>query len=317
MRGQSSPVCVSEARCSPIRHHRTRQSRKADTYPYQWRAKLRYLGLVLIPHSARNIICTIRLEQNHVAISAPCAVVSKPIAPTRCRQMKSLCASQTEAQRLISKHANGYPLWVIGETTASRWENLVEKFSLLYEVDISPSARQWRKKRGQCCSHLVGAALPNGKIRWALLVTSHGAGEVKQREKLQDAREDRLIWGDYALIQSTRSSAVGGGTHWSWFLTPQAERREANYLTGLAQAAGSSRQSYRLEAFTGTLLNRPLHAGVRQQVAKMLRRAQKVWAKHSNGLPWPGPDPASLPHLGAYRSSAVTLQIHDPSSASP
>lgn len=220
--------------------------------------------------------------------------------------MKRLCDSQTDAQRLISKHINGYPLWIVGETSTSRWENLVEKFSLLYEVDISPSARQWRKKRGQCCSHLVGAPMPSGKIRWVLLVTATGIGEVKQRERLADAHSERLVWGDYALIRSTRPVSIGGGNHWTWFLTPQADRREANYLTGLAQAAGAGRQPYRLVAFTHTLLQRPLHAGVRQQLAKMLRRAQKVWAKHSNGLPWPGPDPFNLPHLGAYRSSAFS-----------
>lgn len=228
--------------------------------------------------------------------------------------MKSLCQSQTEAQRLISKHINGYPLWVAGEIVASRWGDLTEKFGTLYEVDISPSARQWRKKRNQCCCHLVGAPLPTGKIRWVLLVTSLGTGDVKQKERLRDAREERLIWGDYALVRSTRSRDIGAGGHWTWFLTPEAERREANYLTGLAQAAGSGRQPYRLQAFTDTLLRRPLHAGVRQQVAKMLRRGQKIWARHSKGLPWPGPDPTTLPHLGAYRRATVGSEAGNPAS---
>lgn len=219
--------------------------------------------------------------------------------------MNLLCDSQIDAQRLISKHINGYPLWTAGEIQASRWDDLVEKFNRLYETDISPSARQWRNKRGQCSAHLVGAPLPDGKVRWVLLVTAEGVGEVKQCEKLHDAHSERLVWGDYVLIRSTRSSAFGGGTHWTWFLTPQTERREANYLTALAQSAGIGRQPHRLTAFTDTLLHRPLHAGVRQQVAKMTRRAQKVWAKHSHGMPWPGPDPGSLPHLGSYRSPAA------------
>jgi hypothetical protein len=218
--------------------------------------------------------------------------------------MNLLCDSQTDAQRLIAKHISGYPLWITGEIDPSRWHRLIEKFSAVYETDISPSARQWRKRRDQCCSHLIGAPMRDGRIRWVLLVTADGNGEVKRREKLRDARSERLLWGDYVLIRPSRPSAVGGGSHWTWCLTTQAERREANYLTALAQAAGIGRQPQRLKAFIDTLLRRPLHAGVRQQIAKMLRRAQKVWMKHSLGMPWPGPDPSVLPHVGAYHRSS-------------
>lgn len=220
--------------------------------------------------------------------------------------MNLLCDSQTSAQRLISKHVNSYPMWVAGEVSSLRWEGLVRKFSQLYETDISPSARQWRKKRGQCCTHLIGAPLPDGKVRWVLLVTTDGAGEAKRCEKLHDARTERLAWGDYVLIRTTRQSALGGGSHWTWFLTPGAERREANYLMALAQTAGAGRQPQRLSAFTDTLLKRPLHSGVRQQVAKMLRRALKIWTKHAHGMPWPGPDPSELPHMGAYRKATAS-----------
>lgn len=216
--------------------------------------------------------------------------------------MNQLCETQTDAQRLISKHVSAYPLWVSGEIHVTRWERLVDKFSHLYETDITPSARQWRKRRGQCSAHLVAAPLPRERLRWVLLVTEHGAGPVKDSEKLRDARSDRLVWGDYVLIRATKSSAFAGGVHWSWFLTPNAERRETSYLTTLAQSAGIARQPQRLTAFTDTLMRRPLHAGVRRQVAKMLRRAQKVWLRHSAGLPWPGPDPANVPHVGSFRS---------------
>jgi hypothetical protein len=226
--------------------------------------------------------------------------------------MNLLCDSQTHAQRLIAKHINSYPMWVGGEIQASRWDSLTETFSQVYETDISPSARQWRRKRGQCSAHLIAAPRPDGKVQWVLLVTSDGSGEAKQREKLRDARGERLTWGDYVLIRATRPNAVGGGSHWTWFLSPQVERREANYLTALAQTAGAGRQPHRLSAFTVTLLKRPLHSGVRQQVAKMLRRAVKVWAKHSHGMPWPGPDPGELPHVGAYRR---TIAASEPSHA--
>lgn len=215
--------------------------------------------------------------------------------------MNQLCDTQTSAQRLISKHIGAYPLWTSGEIHASRWERLVEKFSRLYETDITPSARQWRKRRGQCSAHLVAAPLPGEKLRWVLLVTEHGAGTVKDTEKLRDARSERMVWGDYILILTTKARAFGGGVHWTWFLTPTAERRETAFLTTLAQSAGIARQPKRLTAFTDTLMKRPLHAGVRGQVAKMMRRAQKVWRRHSGGMPWPGPDPATLPHVGSFR----------------
>lgn len=218
--------------------------------------------------------------------------------------MNPLARCQTDAQRLIAKHIGGYPLWTAGDVHESRWPTLVEKFNAKYETDISPSARQWRKKRGQCCALLIGAKLPDGKIRWVLLVTEDGRGPVKEEEALRDARQDRLAWGDYVLIRSTRTRAAGGRTHWTWFMTPGAERREANHLTALAQRAATMKQPHIVAQYTDTLMNRPLHAGVRQQVAKMLRRAEKVWTKHASSRPWPGPDPAQLPHLGAYRKQA-------------
>jgi len=220
--------------------------------------------------------------------------------------MNRLYLTQTEAQRAIAKHINAYPLWAAGEVRDDRWEALVAKFSSRYETDISPAARQWRKKRHQCCAHLVGAALPNDTIRWVLLVTGSGSGAVKDHEHLRDAHADRLVWGDYLLVRTTRASVFGGGTHWTWSMTPQIERSEANYLTKLAAAAATGKQPDRLTAFTDALLRRPLHAGVRGQIAKMLRRAQKVWKKHSRGASWPGPDPRSLPHVGRYRSGAAS-----------
>lgn len=217
--------------------------------------------------------------------------------------MNNLYLSQTEAQRAIAKHINAYPLWTVGMVSDTRWGDLVTKFSALYGTDLSPSARQWRKHRHECCAHLIGAPLPDGKIRWVLLVTTSGDGEVKHREQLHDAHSERLVWGDYVLVRSTRASALGGGTRWTWFLAPPVERREANYLTKLTQAAAAAQAPLRLTAFTNTLLQRPMHSGVRAQIAKMLRRAQKVWAKHSSDRPWPGPDPSELPHVGRYRSA--------------
>jgi hypothetical protein len=138
-----------------------------------------------------------------------------------------------------------------------------------------------------------------------LLVTASGSGAIKDVEHLRDAHTDRLAWGDYLLVRTTRASVFGGGTHWTWFMTPQIERTEANYLTKLAAAAATDKQPQRLTAFTDTLLRRPLHAGVRGQVAKMLRRAQRVWTKHALGASWPGPDPSCLPHIGRYQSSTT------------
>ena len=220
--------------------------------------------------------------------------------------MDEFCNSQTEAQRLLAKHVSAYPLWTSGEVAAAKWPVLVQKFNALYETDISPAARQWRKKRGQCCCHVIGAPLPDQRIRWVLIVTEGGGGSVKDREKLRDARGDRLVWGDYVLVHATRPREAGGGRRWTWFLLPKIEKQEADYVTGLAQSAGRERRPDPLTTYLEqSLLRRPMHSGVRQQVAKMLRRAQKVWSKHSGGMPWPGPDPANLPAFGKYlRSSA-------------
>lgn len=218
--------------------------------------------------------------------------------------MDKLCRTQTDAQRLIAKHIGAHPFWTSGEIAAEKWNGLVHKFNEKYETDISPAARQTRKKKGQCCAHLIAAPLPTERIRWALLVTEHGNGPVKQQEQLHDVRKAHLVWGDYLLIHATRHRNQGGGARWTWFLTKHIEKQEADYLTALAQSSGRDRRPERLRALIDqSLMKRPLHSGVRQQVAKMMRRAQKVWAKHSGGMPWPGPDPANLPAFGRYFSS--------------
>lgn len=219
--------------------------------------------------------------------------------------MQCLRDTQTEAQQAISRLVSAYPLWTSSACPVEKWPSLVAKFSSRYEVDISPPARQWRKKRGQCSAHLVGAALPPDAagvetVRWVLLVTEKGKGEVKEQEKLRDARRDRIVWGDYVLMRMARPRQHGGGSRWTWCLTPQVERQEANYLTGLAQAAARGGDSSRLLAYTQILVRRPMHSGVRTQIAKMLRRARRVWDQHSESRPWPGPVPDDLPIL-TYR----------------
>lgn len=224
--------------------------------------------------------------------------------------MDALCQTQTDAQRVIAKHIGTYPLWTSGEIASTKWQALVEKFNSKYETDISPAARQWRKKKAQCCTHLIAAPLPNDRIRWVLLVTDSGSGLVKEQERLQDVRKSHLVWGDYLLIHATRHRNQGGGARWTWFLTRQVEKQEADYLTGLAQSAGRARHPSWLQAYMDqSLLKRPMHSGVRQQVAKMLRRAQKVWQKHSGGMPWPGPEAAQIPAFGRY----VSRIRYDPS----
>lgn len=249
---------------------------------------------------ARCCSNSIVLLHQYVIFSQPALLVS-----ARCCSMDKLFTSQTEAQRLLAKHVSAYPLWTSGEMSGAKWPAVVQKFNSLYETDISPAARQWRKKRGQCCAHLIAAALPDQRVRWALIVTEAGGGPVKAREKLSDARRDRIVWGDYILIHATRPREAGGGSRWTWFLLPKIEKQEADYVTGLAQSAGRERRPDRLANYLEqSLLRRPMHSGVRQQIAKMLRRAQKVWAKHAGGMQWPGPDPAALPAFGRYRQTS-------------
>ncbi len=224
--------------------------------------------------------------------------------------MRHLYPSQAEAQRAILRSiGRGYPLYTTGVVREDKWDRLVAKFRRLYEVDISPAARQHRKRRGRCAALLIGAGLPpddrGEMIRWVLLVTEAGTGRVKDEETLCDARSERLTWGDYVCMYLTRPRQHGGGARWTWCLTPQAERDCANYLAELAQAAGRNGDPKRLRAYVDTLLRRPMHSGVRTQAAKMLRRARKVWAKHSGAVPWPCHTPEDLPCFGRFRTTDV------------
>lgn len=214
--------------------------------------------------------------------------------------MQCLKPSQAAAHQAISRLIAAYPLFSVGIVEREKWPALVDKFAERYEVDISPSARQWRKQRGQCSTHLIGAALPPNAagrelVRFALLVTEQGVGEVKVREKLANAHAVRLQWGDYELLRMTRPSQWGGGSRWTWQMSREIERQEANYLTALAQSCAMAGDSTRLNAAVAPFLRRPMHSGVRTQAAKILRRCQVIWDRHARGKPWPCVNPSGLP----------------------
>jgi len=217
--------------------------------------------------------------------------------------MKLLYESQADAQRAISRTISAYPLHTSGVVSAHKFPALVKKFCEEYEVDISPAARQHRKRTKRCSTRLIAAEIPGEKIRFVLLVTEHGSGTVKEKEMLVSARKKRLRWGDYVLMYKTRTRRHGGGSRWTWCMTKEVERDNANYLHALAQSAAKKNDVARLRSFVDTLTRRPMHSGVRIQTQKMMRRAMSVWRKHSD-KPWPSIRPDDLPFFSSYKSNA-------------
>jgi len=230
-------------------------------------------------------------------------------------KVRLLYPTQTDAQRAIARLINSHPLYAAGECDLEKWPNFALKAAALYGVDLSPAARQYRKKKkGECSTHLIAAEMApkewGTKVKWYFLVSEKGAGPVKEKEKLQDARDkkSRLIWGDYKLLTMTRPREYGGGTRWTWNLRSEIEAQEEKYLTALAQASAKENQPKRLDEFIrNSLLRRPMHSGVRSQIARMLRRARVIWQKHAkvkkDGTKpdWPSIDPDKLPIMTGYR----------------
>jgi len=212
--------------------------------------------------------------------------------------MKTYETQLTAQQHLLRVVPQGYCWWTAGVIPLEKRDVLAEKFADIYGTRLGKDRRYDRKRRGLANAEAV-AAMDGSVLRWVLVATD-GDGPVHEKERLRDARTSsgRILWGDdYLLQESRRPTTRGGGTHWSWWLTRECESRTAKYADLAAKTNPDELASY-----VKMQLNRPLHSGVRTQLAKIFRRAKTVQAHHFPNRPWAGPDPDHLPFITGFRS---------------
>ena len=205
-------------------------------------------------------------------------------------------------QHLLRVVPQGYYWWTSGVVLPERKDALAEKFADLYGTTLGKDRRYVRKSKGLANAEAV-CVVDGSVYRWFLVVTD-GEGVVHDSEKLKDARTSsgRIRWADdYVLQDSRRPTTRGGGNHWSWWLTPEAESMISRYVDRLAKSNPSEMATY-----VEFQLRRPLHSGVRTQMGRILRRAKKLHAHHFPTQPWPCVEPDELPFISGFRAAQCT-----------
>lgn len=216
----------------------------------------------------------------------------------------NLFKKQSEAQRFLLRLVpKGFWWWTSGVAADRvKLDSLAAKFSEFYGTDLKPHQRSWRKKKGLANAHFVAAPMPTNQMEggyiW-FLITTDGAGPVRENSKLKDARTNpgRALWGDYVLYESQRHRAEGGGTRWSWHIKPAVQKQIDYHIGQLLKTAPNE-----LAGFLAMQVNRPMHHGIRHYVTRLIRRAHQNFGRMHPGREWRGWDPSKpLPSFGQYK----------------
>jgi hypothetical protein len=99
------------------------------------------------------------------------------------------------------------------------------------------------------------------------------------------------------LIKAPRHRDEGGGTRWSWYIKPQAQKELDYYVGQLLKQS-----PHELAAFFEAQCRRPMHHGIRHYLGRLLRRAHQNFTRMYPGRQWLGRDPKMpLPIISSYK----------------
>lgn len=212
--------------------------------------------------------------------------------------MKRFETQSQALQYILRQVPRGYFWWESKDVSADKIDHLAGQWAEHYGTTLPAHARLYKRKKGQATACAVAALLPSGKWRCMLLATD-GVGPIRQNTKVQDARtrDGKPRWGHYLMNQATRPREMGGGVHWSWYLDPIEQNQIENYLVTKIKAGASAEVA---GFWQDNLLRRPLYAGIRSSLTRILKSNIKLWSAIWKDKPWPGPQ-APLPHIAGFK----------------
>lgn len=191
-------------------------------------------------------------------------------------------------QHLLRLVACGHHYWTADRITVAHLPRLVAKWAHPLRLRADAPARAYAKRVGIASVHLClspDLADPTTQeTRWWMLATAGREGllgAARTPGPVQDCRhlDGRLRCGDYELLQATREYRQGHkaktATTWTWRLTPSRYREWEALL--VEQALQGNRAS--VAGTLDCLAAMPLFAGIRDQVQRLAREANKVLGK--------------------------------------
>ena len=177
-------------------------------------------------------------------------------------------------QRLADFVRLGYVYYAVGEVRVERAMPLASKFRRLYEVHLHRNQRAKNRADGEASAYCLWWRSHADTVVFALLLTP-GPHAARQLERLKDgsAREDRLILGDYELVQRPREGQARPA--WTWRLTEDA------YLGWRARVLEVVRggNDFVVGQVVDDLMATPGFAGVREQVKKLKALFRSEWKR--------------------------------------
>ena len=195
----------------------------------------------------------------------------------------------------------GYHRHVAGVVPADRAIRMVAKFMDLYGVAEPRALERRRRRRGEAIARLVlcpDGRIEDGRIRWAMLVSDHGAGPIVDHERLADARDKRhrIRVGWYELVRVPRADMRPS---WTWRAPPREWAAHVEHACALARHA-SPDQAQRLIDHE---MRRPGFRGLRAQRRELFRM---MWLARGPRQP-PLRIPARIPWVGMVHADGMRL----------
>lgn len=231
----------------------------------------------------------------------------RPVPDQTARPPMRIPRSQTAAMMLLQALSRDHQYWTCGACQRGRLPVLVGKFDERFAV-LDPSRTRTRKR---------GSGFPTSRMvvypqrdtdrwLWWLLVAGRQSAVEQHAGSYNETlypihhRPTALAWADeYDLRRGPRGSMT-------WWLQRKAANDIEGELRYLASAHGrAGERTDDLERAVTRARNRPMFAGVRQQIGRALNKSVRAWTKtHKPGVDYPA-DSSRLPWF------AGSVQFYD------
>lgn len=208
-------------------------------------------------------------------------------------------------QEILSYHSRGYQWWScwhidttkLGKLgTVEKLERLEAKLAEDYGTRLTSADRQWRRQRGLPNASVIYSRVYSypGRIQVMLLCQPFDRDALDkcdpfQREKWRTSPPE---YTDLFLMSRELSEKKSSTPAWTWRIQNRRQSMMQNEL--LLSVKQGDRESVKSQ--TEFMAELPMFDGVRRQVRRMLRGAEKLWVA-TKKTPWPGPNPEALPAI--------------------
>ena len=204
----------------------------------------------------------------------------------------------TPALKAILFHfIRGYTVWTSFIVPAEKVEGIASKWAEAYGTQLPAWKRQDRKEKKLATAvALAGPVISRPGMRQVMLMaTDHALTMPKASDWSREKWLTRLPeFSDFVIVHEPRE---GAGYAWSWRIQDRVLGGLEKHLTTLVKIGDGGQVRHETMHWVRFY---PLYGGVRRQIRRMYRGAEKLWMA-TRKSPWPGPDPERLPVMIGFK----------------